>query len=240
MNANLLKKLFDQIYIINLAERTDRKREIGVQLEKVGLSLDDPVIRLFEAVRPASKGDFPSIGAHGCFMSHMGVLADAIAADHSNILILEDDVDWTPMALTGDPGRVSVLQETDWDYLHGGLGDDTATTADCLRLEALEPEQIVYLAHFVGLRGEAIAKSHRFFAQMLERPAGSAEGGPMHLDGAYNWFRQANPEIRSYICRPSLARQRSSKSDITPKTGVKALPVVSHVLSLARSLRKWI
>ncbi len=239
INAKMLGDLFDQIYIINLPERTDRKNEISVQLEKVGLSFSDPLLHLFPAVRPESKGAFPSIGARGCFMSHLGVLEHATTAHHNSILILEDDVDWTPAAVASGSVLLTTLQRTNWTYLHGGLGKDQrdATTVE-FHLEELKPEQGILLAHFVGMRGETIARAHSYLMAIVGRPPGSPQGGPMHVDGAYNWLRKDNPEIRGYVCVPSLARQRPSSSDITPNTGLKALPFISHMLALARYFRK--
>lgn len=235
----ILRELFDKVYIINLAERKDRRDEMAKQLKKIGLSFSDPLVQLFPAVRPESKGVFPSIGARGCFMSHLGVLEHAIKAHHDSILILEDDVDWTPLALASDTDTLSEMQKTDWDYLHGGRGKDLhGATGNNFHLEELKPEQEVLLAHFVGMRGKTISSAHRYLTAILGRPPGSAQGGPMHVDGAYNWFRKDNPEIKGYICIPSLARQRPSKSDITPNTGIKTLPVISHTLAVLRFFRK--
>jgi len=47
------------IYVLNLPERLDRRREIQAQLELVGLSLDMPFVRLFPAMRPEDKGEWP-------------------------------------------------------------------------------------------------------------------------------------------------------------------------------------
>jgi hypothetical protein len=238
MISDIVHEIFDQVYIINLPERTDRRNEISDQLEKVGLSLDDPIIQVFPAVRPDDKGPFPSIGARGCFMSHLGVLEHAVTAGHNSILILEDDMDWTSVALAPDNAQLSTLLETDWDYVHGGLGTDRQNGDASLGLERLTPDQGVMLSHFVAIRGEAVAKAHSYLSAMLGRPEGSPEGGPMHVDGAYGWFRNDNPQVKGYICVPSLARQRPSQSDVTPSSGLKALPGISHALALVRYVRK--
>lgn len=88
-------------------------------LNLVGLSLDHPDVILFEAVRPSSKGEFPTVGAKGCFLSHLGVLEDAIAADCSSFLILEDDVDFSvdfPDRIEGISKR---LNNQEWDIFYG-------------------------------------------------------------------------------------------------------------------------
>lgn len=230
--AEHLKASFEQIYIINLPEREDRRVEISDQLFRVSLALDDPLVTLFPAVRPEHAGPFPSIGARGCFMSHFGVLSDAIARRYKAILILEDDVDWTASAMSSH--GVPNLAQVKWDFIHGG---DRASV-QTVELVHLSPNEPRMLAHFVGLRGDTITKAHAYLGAILERPPGSPEGGPMHVDGAYSWFRKDHEEVRAYVCRPAIATQRPSASDITPPSGVKALPGVRHALSALRKLRK--
>src|SRR5690606_31802208 len=87
--------LFEAIYVINLAYRADRRLEMSAELARLGLSFDDPKVTLFAAVRPEDAGEFPSVGARGCFMSHLGILHSALALGLRSILILEDDADFT-------------------------------------------------------------------------------------------------------------------------------------------------
>ena len=39
----------------------------------------------------------------------------------------------------------------------------------------------------------------------------------MSPDGALTWFRRAHPEIRTLLVSPSVAGQRSSRSDLSPR-----------------------
>ncbi|RYI05590.1 MAG: glycosyltransferase family 25 protein, partial [Acetobacteraceae bacterium] len=204
--------------MINLPERTDRRCEIEVELGRIGLGPDDPLVQVFPAVRPAERGEFESIGARGCFLSHLEVLRDAVAKGYRSILILEDDVDWTSAALSEGAGE---LLASDWAFLHGGPGND-AVAGKGIGLARLVPGQDVRLTHFIGLRGEIIARLVAYLQAMLTRPAGSPEGGPMHVDGAYSWFRRAHPEVDARVCVPSVARQRSSRSDIFQHRGWRA------------------
>lgn len=235
-DAALLRALFDRVYIINLVERADRRREMAVELGRIGLGMDDPLVQLFPAVRPADRGDFESIGARGCFLSHLGVLKDAVAQGHQSILILEDDVDWTPAALEVG-ARAEALAAVDWAFLHGGQGHDRAGADGTIRLAALAPEQDFRLTHFIGLRGAIIGQLVGYLEAMLARPAGSAEGGPMHVDGAYSWFRRAHPDVLAYVCAPSVAKQRSSRSDIFEHKGWRATKAADWARRLLRPLR---
>lgn len=231
----LLAALFDRIYVINLPDRLDRRREMTAQLALIGMA-DDPLVQFFPAVRPADKGDFGSVGERGCFLSHLGALKDAVAHGHRSILILEDDVDWTPAALARD-GRLDALRDTAWDFLHGGRGHDRAAPDGVISLVRLEPERELLLGHFIGLRGDVIAAMVDYLEAMLRRPNGSPEGGPMHVDGAYSWFRRAHPEVAAYVCTPSVAQQRYSRSDISVPTGLRATKAADLARKLLRPVR---
>ena len=234
-DAAFFRDLFDRVYVINLAERTDRRREMAGQLARIGLEVGDPLVEIFAAVRPSDRGDFGSIGERGCFLSHLGVLRDAVAKGYRSILILEDDVDWTPAALA--PGvRLDSLHETGWAFLHGGRSQERAVDG-AISLTAVEPEQELLLAHFIGMRGEIIAQMTNYLEAILQRPPGSPEGGPMHVDGAYSWFRRAHPGVPAYICVPAIARQRSSKSDISVATGWRATKAAGWARRMLRPFR---
>lgn len=234
-DAALLRTLFDRVYIINLPERSDRRREMAAELGRVGLSLDDPLVHLFPAVRPADRGEFPSIGARGCFLSHLGVLKDAQAKGHRSILILEDDVEWTATALDPTLGAKALI-ETEFAFLHGGPGYDRERPDGPILLTPLAPDDDIGLTHFIGLRGPIIGELIVYLEAMLARPEGSPEGGPMHVDGAYCWFRQAHPDFACYVCAPSVAQQRPSRSDISAYSGWRA----GRLANLGRKVRGYL
>lgn len=91
----------DQIYIINLKNRTDRWNMCMEQLIKYNIKN----YKRFEAIRPDlttinpihySKNNMKLsknyiIGALGCKLSHLSVINDAKVNNYSKILILEDD-----------------------------------------------------------------------------------------------------------------------------------------------------
>jgi hypothetical protein len=68
----------------------------------------------------------------------------------------------------------------------------------------------------VAFKAPVISELVSFMEAMLQRPAGSPNYGPMHVDGAYTVFRQQNPHHGTMAAFPPLGRQRSSRSDITP------------------------
>lgn len=101
----------------------------------------------------------------------------------------------------------------------------------------VEPTLEIQTAHFVGLRGEAIGEAVDYFEAMLVRPGGDPLGGPMHVDGAYSWFRQANPQMLTVLAMPQLGFQRSSRSDIYDLRWFDRVPGVLHVIAGLRQLK---
>ena len=234
-HGQALTSIFDHIYIINLPYRTDRRDEISVQLARVGLSFDHPQVTLFPAIRPTEAGDWPNIGTRGCFYSQMAVLQAALDAGHTSIAILEDDMDWSQTFLAMPGEAIRGWGALDWDYLHAGLepGGDEAT----ISLRPLDPQQEMMLTHFIGLRGPIIGEARAYLQAISERPRGSPEGGPMHVDGAYFWYRRAHPHRRAVEAHPRLALQRWSRTDIHDLSWKDRIPVVRQLVMALRKLR---
>jgi len=238
-----LLQIFDCIYVINLPSRLDRRRDMEEQMSRVGLTFDMPNVELVPAVRPSEKDEWPSIGARGCFMSHLEIIQKAQASRYNSVAIIEDDANWTPMLLAAKSAELIALSEIDWDFFYGG--SPSLENSDSL----IEPVRIpsdesIMTTHFVGLRGAAIACANSYLSAMAARQGGDPLGGPMHVDGAYNWFRRANPDIDSVICRPGIAYQRASRTDVHELGLIDRMPGLSALAALVRQqrnrLRSWL
>lgn len=232
---------FDRVYIINLQTRPDRWREIQEQLNKVGIDPTTEKVQRFDAVRPADAGAFPSIGARGCFMSHLGVLEDARRHGYQRILVLEDDLDFKPDFPQKWPVVCATLQTARWGMFYGTY----ELSQPLLKPKALAPELIeadastsVGTTPFLAFQGPVIGQACDYLAKMLARPAGSPEGGPMHVDGAYNWLRQAHPEVITLLASEQMGHQRPSKTDIHDLKWFDRLPVISDLAQAARRLKR--
>lgn len=235
-HGQALTAIFDQIYIINLAYRTDRRQEMAAQLALIGLSFDHPQVTLFPAIRPDDAGDWPTIGTLGCFLSQLAVLSDAQKAGHNSILILEDDLDWSQSFLSTPSDDVLAWKDLDWHYLHGGLAAASEGQTS-VEMTFVEPDQEIMLCHFVGLRGSIIGQAKDYLEAITKRPLGSPEGGPMHVDGAYVWYRRAHRQQNTFMAEPRLALQRWSRTDIHDLSWKDRLPVVRHLIGVLRALR---
>lgn len=208
--------LFDKIYVINLASRPDRLREMGQQLRAIGLSFESPAVALFPAVRIAGKGGFRSAGVRGCFLSHLGVLKNASQEGHQRIAIFEDDLSFH----ADFPARIvevgEKLKAHDWSIFYGGHHTEGAQLPPGSDCQPVPAEIAIQSAHFVAFRGPVIELTTAYLEAMLLRRAGHPDGGPMDVDGAYSWFRRNHAELLTCLAVPPLGFQRASRSDLSP------------------------
>lgn len=223
---------FERICIINLVHRTDRRAEIAEQLALVGLSFDSPNVELFSAVRPDNADGFDSIGARGCFMSHLGILQRA--KNLRNVLIFEDDLDFIPDIGTRI-GPVLKALPMDWGLFYGGCEIDLAP--DPGLLTRVPPTAGLRTSHFVAFNGPVIGKLIEYLEAIIERPAGHIDGGPMHVDGAYSRFRADNPTIGVFAALPELGYQRPSRTDIHSLKWFDRVPGVRELVQALRRRR---
>jgi|TARA_B110000091_G_scaffold200215_1_gene230754 GR25 family glycosyltransferase involved in LPS biosynthesis len=104
----------DKVYIINLEHRTDRKKQMEAELSRVGITNYE----FFKAVKP-NESDIQlwnpnflnpvpqwfkntggseikyKIGSLGCMKSHFEIIKQCVKHNYTNVLILEDDTDFT-------------------------------------------------------------------------------------------------------------------------------------------------
>ena len=202
---------FDQVRIINLVDRPDRRREMVRELERLGVMPANAAF--YDAHRPGDAGSFPSIGARGCFESHLALLRNARDAGAGSLMILEDDLDFARDARQRLAGLIPELFARHWDMFHGA---HLLPAGGRDGLAQVPSDESVITASFVGFNGEVLGPLVEFLEAMLRRPAGSPDYGPMHVDGAYTVFRLLHPQRTTFAAFPTLGRQRSSPSDITP------------------------
>jgi glycosyl transferase, family 25 len=229
----MLDRYFKRIYIINLKSRSDRRREMADELARAGMSFDDSAVRLFSAVKPDDAGAFPSIGARGCFLSHLGILTDAAEGGAGPIAILEDDLELAQDFATRAPAVLDALGEKSWSIFYGGY---EAGSFEAEGLNLVPPNLGLRTTHFICFNGPAIAPAKKYLEAILARPAGDAQGGPMHVDGAYSWLRKDNREMATYAAWPPLGNQRRSRSDIAGPRWFDRMPGLNKAAAVARRL----
>jgi glycosyl transferase, family 25 len=233
--ADSLMASFERVYIINLPERTDRRKRVESELRRIGLNINGRG-EFFNAIRPADAGPFPNIGARGCFLSHLAILQEARKAGLQSILVLEDDLvfvrDFTSLV---NP-VVDALNKTEWDIIYFGyVGFSSQGTGPIERCD--EP---LGQTHFYGIREPGLSQLCDYLLSVIERPAGHPDGGPMYPDAAFNMFRQRNPSVSTYIAVPELGIQGSSPSDIAGFHWFDKVPVLRWIASIARRVKLWL
>lgn len=225
-------QVFDEVRVINLVERIDRREQMQKQLRRCGA--DDARVSFYDAEKPKSLGGFPSTGARGCFESHLAVLRAARDRKAKNVLIIEDDFDFTREGLARAPRVMEELFQQSWDVFYGA---HLLLKRGRSGIALVPPDEPVMTASFVAFQGSILASLIDFLEAMLRRPPGSPEYGPMHVDGAYSVFRASTPHLRTFAVFPPIGRQRSSRSDITPNRMVlDKWPWTRHVASMLRQI----
>jgi glycosyl transferase family 25 len=206
------------------------------ELAALGEKIDGDRVAFEPAIRPADRGSFETPGTKGCFLSHLAVLKQAQRDGVSSLLILEDDVAFSANEVAGMLAAVTALNRMPWGIFYGGSLVGQSSTP----LSEIAPKDSVMLAHFIAFTQPVIEDLVTYLDAMLRRPAGSIEGGPMHVDGAYSWFRGSHPDIRAFAATPPIAHQRSSPTDIHERRGLDRLPLLRYSLVPARFLKNWL
>jgi hypothetical protein len=228
---------FDRVYIINLKSRPDRRLEMIEQLKRIGLSLESRNIVLFEAIKPTDPCGFPSVGARGCFMSNLQVLRQARDERLSRILILEDDLNFCEGFRSRFDAVASYLEVIDWGMFYGSYLVNQSLQPSGQLCRMVDPRMAIGTTAFVAFNGQHVDTLVRYLEAMLMRAPGDPDGGPMHIDGAYCWFRRFHPEVSTWVATQPLGFQRSSRTDINPLRWYDRTPGPAWIVALLRRLR---
>jgi glycosyl transferase family 25 len=231
-----LVDLFGRTFVLNLPSRADRRREVGEVLRRAGMPWEPGKVEIFEAVRPESAGGFPNAGARGNFMSHMGMLKKARALGVARVLICEDDLGVSPQWNEVEAALVDRLARDDWDLAYIGHYLKIDPPADG-RFEMRPYHDGITQTHCYAAHARVFDRLIGFLEAAAGRPPGHPDGGPQHTDGAVSTFRAQNHDVVTLIACPSLAYQRSSRSDITANRWFDHYPVSREIAGLIRQIR---
>lgn len=211
---------FDRTFVINLAERRDRRRQTLRELRRhfSPVSVDERVA-FHEAVRPDDAGPFRSVGARGVFLSNLEILKMAARDGLESVLVMEDDVRFTSAFRAHSSWLLDELARRHWDLLHIGYLDRSGVMA---QHDERGPVLVDFAgqvsgAQCIGFRRSVFEPLIDHLETILAGEPGDRLRGPMPIDGAFNTFKWCHPEMRRLVPVPLLVDQRSSRSDITPK-----------------------
>lgn len=224
---------FDQVQIINMASRLDRRKETLIEFARYRLPISTEQVSFFEAFTPSTPAGFPNNGARGCFLSHLAILKNAESVRARNVLILEDDVAFSKHIIELGNLAMNQLNKVDWDiaYLGHMRGNDESEP----HWKKVDGEMLQ--SHFYAVNGKTLNKMIRCFETILSRPPGHPDGGPMHYDGAINTFVMQNPEINAVYFSKNLGYQRPSKTNIQTTSVLDANPLLKPTADIYRRLK---
>ncbi|WP_063627841.1 glycosyltransferase family 25 protein [Bradyrhizobium sp. WSM3983] len=212
--------------VINLETRRDRRAEMTRQLARVGWQAD-----FFPAVRPIDAGGFESIGARGCFMSHLGILQQARDDGISRLMIMEDDLSFSKrFPDLWNKAYEQLLEQESWSIFYPAHTLDL--TGD--GLTPIKSATPIRCTHFMLFSGTALGPICAELEAILARPPGSPEGGPMHVDGAYSTIRAKHPELVTFCYAPSLGFQRPSRTDIGNQRLFDKISILQPLVRMGR------
>ena len=226
---------FDSIRIISLPDRLDRRAEISKEMPRVGLTVGVGPVRMFDAIRPAEAAGFPSVGARGCYLSHLQVLREALETGTKHLMVFEDDALFTREIKTAG-ALLGLCMSDDWDFLYPGHLMLPAIPGP---LHWIPKDDWLMCTHAYAVNQRVLKPLVAYLEGALTRPVGHPDGGPMHLDAAYNYFMRDTPGVLTYRSSRSLVIQRSSHSDVAPPKAVHRL-VPPGALRVARKAKNWV
>jgi len=231
-----LTTTFAKTWIVNLPERTDRRRATEAELRRLGLEArPGGDVEFVAASRPPDAGGFPSVGARGCFESHHALVKRARAMRLPAVLVCEDDVEFAPHLPEVLDDVLDQLDALTWDFAY--LGHTLSVRSPDPAARWVRYRRGLDTTHCYALSARVLPALDAFLDALLERPADHPDGGPMHVDGAYADFRSYHPETLTYVAAPSLARQRPTWSDIHPSR-VDSSRLPKPVVNVARRVRR--
>jgi glycosyl transferase family 25 len=228
---------FEATRIINLKAREDRRREITSEFRRLGINLDSEKVRFHEAARFAEAAPFPSLGAKGCYYSHLAVLEEARANNFENILVLEDDCDFIGDIESKFLRATEELRGKEWDFFFGGH-EDVACDENSHAIQQIKSGTWVRGTHFVAFSKKAIDAIVPYLQKEIQHLAADPVGGARGIDAAYTHFGREFPEFRYFIAWPKLAYQRPSRTDVQEPSAFDRMPLINSMIVPARKLKR--
>jgi hypothetical protein len=229
-----LSDYFACTYVINLAERKDRRKAIVAELERVGMPLSPGKVQIFPAIKPKDRLGFPSVNVLGCFLSHYSILLDALQRKLPNVLVMEDDLMILPTLQSNLDMVLSTLRSVDWGIAYLGHIEPVSDSASPQLVRFDRP---VITAHFYAVNGTVLPRLVEYLKLVQQREEGDPLGGPQDFDGALTMFRQFNPDVVTLLAHPNMGKQRPSRSNIRPPW-YERLPVIKQAGDFARVVRE--
>ena len=216
---------FDRLCIINLPQRTDRWRHVQRELDRIGVSLQPGRVERFEAIRPESADGFESVGRRGVFLSHYAIARQALRDGLKSIIVLEDDVAFTPAMLEHGETLARQLHQMPWHIALFGYLEIDAPAQRLRELLAGPPGWLPLPgprigSHFYALHRDVLPALVEYMAQVEMRPPGHpqaaetrCENPPAGLRGEPRFEAVEFLEPQFGRCRTPHGRQQHERDE---------------------------
>lgn len=174
-------------FVINLPERTDRKKSVAKEMDRVKLGY-----RFWRAIT------HPSGGVIGLIETMKYLLEHCIANDYDKVLILEDDVRFLETRIFVDKCISQLPDDFDLMYLGCNLAQN--------KVELFSPNLIrvdsAYATHAILYSNSGVKKVYEFLKRGSDSPLDVQIVHGVQVDG------------NCYACYPMAVTQVDSYSDI--------------------------
>ena len=150
-------------------------------------------------------------------------------------MVFEDDALFT-REIKNAEALLGLCMSDDWDFLYPGHLMLPAIPGP---LHWIPKDDWLMCTHAYAVNQRVLKPLVAYLEGALTRPVGHPDGGPMHLDAAYNYFMRDTPGVLTYRSSRSLVIQRSSHSDVAPPKAVHRL-VPPGALRVARKAKNWV
>ena len=232
---------FDRVFVLNLPHRTDRRQRVERELADLGVKIEPGRVEIVAATRPDSADGFMSPGRRGVFLSHAGLARRALDEGLDRVLVLEDDVSFTPAMREHGEAMLQTLFERTW---HVAFLGHLSVEASPEKLEELYegPPGWVNLpgprigAHAYALHRDVLPALVDYMGKVETRPFGHPEGAKFGADATFNMFGDLHPQFEILASRPNLATQAGSASDLAPRW-FDRVPILKQAARTARAMR---
>ncbi len=194
-----MSKYIDKIFYINLDKREDRKEEIESEL------VNYDITHLSERIQAIET---PGQGILGCTMSHLNAIKLAKERNYTNILIFEDDFQFT-VSKEEFENQLQTFFENQIPY-------DICMISYNLRQS--EPTEYPFLTKVIEAQtASGYIVDNQFYDRMIELYEWAI---PLLRDTGYHWhyandqcWKRLQPHANWYCLTTRCGRQRAGYSD---------------------------
>jgi hypothetical protein len=230
-----LYEYFDRIAIIHLPERRDRFESLAAELHDIEIDIRQAKIQIPPAPVPNEWDGWPSRGVYGNFLSHLGILKNALKDGLQTIWILEDDAIFS-RRMRRDQGMLTTeLNSREWDlcFIGHSLGAELDGQAEGL----VASNSGFIWAHCYAVHARILPRLVTYLEQAVSLPPHHPQGSRLYIDAAFTLFRRSNPDVVTLVCNPALSIQKGCYSSLNARKWYDSVAATRPLVSLARRAR---